>query len=142
MAGCSRRKWSGPLAEHERTLTVFAGADAAFDFLADPIHLPEYVSTMRLEDSTAVEGELDPDADLAERAGAPDAGFVADRATRRITWGRPGADYGGSMTVEPGTSSSCTVTIRLRTRDDADADEVARIVDQAVSSLRRLLVRR
>lgn len=97
---------------------------------------------MRLEDSIAVEGELDPDADLAERDGAPEAGFIADRATRRITWGRPGADYGGSMSVEPGTSSSCSVTIRLRTRDDADADEVGRVMDQAVSSLRRLLVRR
>ena len=142
MPGCSRRKWSGPLAEIERTFTVFAGADAAFDFLADPVHLPEYVSTMRLEDSTAVEGELDVDADLAERAGAPEAGFVADRATRRIIWGRPGADYGGSITVEAGSSSSSSVTIRLRTRDDADADAVARIVDQAVSSLRRLLLPR
>lgn len=142
MPGCSRRKWSGPLAELERTFTVFAGADAAFDFLADPVHLPEYVSTMRLEDSTAVEGELDVDADLAERAGAPEAGFVADRATRRITWGRPDADYGGSITVEAGTSSSSSVTIRLRTRDDAEAEAVARIVDQAVSSLRRLLLPR
>jgi hypothetical protein len=142
MPGSSSRKWSGPLAELERTFTVFAGADAAFDFLSDPVHLPEYVSTMHLEDSIAVEGELDPDADLAERAGAPEAGFVADRTTRRITWGRPGADYGGSITVEASTSSSSSVTIRLRTRDDADADEVARIVDQAVSSLRRLLVRR
>jgi len=52
-----------------------SGADTAFDFLSDPVRLPEYVPALRLDDSTAVEGELDVDADLRERDGAPDAGF-------------------------------------------------------------------
>jgi len=104
--------------------------------------LPEYVPTLRLEDSTAVEGELDVDADLRERGGAPEAGFVADRATRRIEWGRPGSDYRGSIVVAEGTTNTAGVTIHLHTRDDADAEEVTQIFDQAVANIRRLLSRR
>jgi hypothetical protein len=133
---------SPTLADLEKTFTVTTGADAAFDFLSDPIRLPQYVPTLRLEDSTAVEGELDVDADLAERGGAPDAGFVADRATRRIDWGRPGSDYRGSIVVAEGTTNTSGVTVQLHTRDDADAEEVARVFDQAVANIRRLLSRR
>ncbi|MBA2718170.1 MAG: hypothetical protein H0U52_02855 [Chloroflexi bacterium] len=133
---------SATLAELERTFTVMAGADAAFDFLSDPIRLPEYVSPLRLEDSTAVEGELDVDADLTDRDGAPDAGFIADRKTRHMEWGRPGSPYGGSIDVAVGTTSTSAITIRLRTRDDADEAAVSRVVDEAVSSIRRLLLLR
>ena len=97
---------------------------------------------MRLEDSTAVDGELDVDADLRERGGAPEAGFVADRATRRIEWGRPGSDYRGSIVVTQGTTNTAGVTIHLHTRDDADTEEVTQIFDQAVANIRRLLSRR
>jgi len=118
---------------------VLTGAERAFDFLADPVRLPEYVSTIRLEDSTAVEGELDIDADVAGRDGAPGAGFTVDRATRRIEWGRPDSDYGGSICVTVGTTNSAGVTIKLHTRDDADVAEVTRIFEQAVSNIRRAL---
>lgn len=128
--------------ELERTFTVMADADAAFDFLSDPVRLPDYVPTLRLADSTAVEGELDVDADLAERGGAPDAGFSADRKTRHMAWGRPGAGYGGSLDVAAGTTSTASVTIRLRTRDDADPAEVGRVMDHAAASIRRLLIGR
>lgn len=115
------------------------GADRAFAYLADPVRLPEYVSTVHLEDSTAVEGELDVDADLADRGGAPTAGFVADRATRRIDWGRPERGYGGSIEITPGTTNTAGVVLRLHTRDDADADAVIRIFDQTVANIRRVL---
>ncbi|MGK2851993.1 MAG: hypothetical protein ACSLFN_13925 [Candidatus Limnocylindrales bacterium] len=115
------------------------GADRAFDYLSDPVRLPEYVSTMRLEDSTAVEGELDVDADLKGRDGAPAAGFVADRATRRIVWGLPDSGYGGSIEITPGTTNTSGVVLRLHTRDDADAAEVSRIFEQTVASIRRVL---
>jgi hypothetical protein len=133
---------SRALADLERTFTVTSGADAAFDFLSDPIRLPEYVPTMRLEDSTAIDGELDVDSDLRERGGAPEAGFVADRATRRIEWGRPGSDYRGSIVVTEGTTNTAGVTIHLHTRDDADAEAITQIFDQAVANIRRLLSRR
>jgi hypothetical protein len=133
---------SPTLADLERTFTVTTGADAAFDILSDPVRLPEYVPTLRLEDSIAVEGDLDVDADVRERGGAPEAGFVADRPTRRIEWGRPEHDYGGSIVVAEGTTNTAGVTIHLHTRDDADADEVTRLFDQAVANIRRLLSRR
>jgi hypothetical protein len=119
-----------------------AGAEAAFDVLSDPVRLPDYVPTLELVESIAIDGELDPDEELAERDGAPAAGFVADRATRRIAWGRPGDAYGGSIAVAEGTASTSGVTIRLRTRDDVDPDEVNRVLDQAVAGVRRVLLRR
>lgn len=128
-----------PLTDLEKSFTVLTGADRAFDFLADPARLPDYVSTIRLEDSTAVEGELDVDADIAGRDGAPEAGFSADRATRRIEWGRVGGDYGGSIVVNVGTTNSAGVTVRLHTRDDADIAEVTRIFEQTVFNIRRVL---
>ena len=118
---------------------MLSGAERAFEFLADPVRVPDYVSTIRLEDSTAVEGELDIDADLAGRDGAPEAGFTADKTTRRIEWGRPDSDYGGSIVVTVGTTNSAGVTVKLHTRDDADVAEVTRIFEQTVSNIRRAL---
>jgi hypothetical protein len=130
------------VADHERTFLVMATADAAFDLLSDPLRLPEYVPTMRLEESIAIEGEADADADLAERDGAPEAAFLADRNTRTITWGRPEHDYRGSITVRESTASTADITVRLHTRDDADAEAVGRMFEEAVGSIRRLAMRR
>ena len=117
------------------------GAEAAFDYLSDPARLADYVPTMQLEDSIAVEGELDTDADLAGRNGAREARFLADRVTRRIEWGRPEGDYGGSIVVTTGTTNTAGVTVRLHTRDDTDVEAFTRVFDQAVANIRRLLVR-
>jgi hypothetical protein len=121
---------------------VMAPAGIAFDLLSDPVRLPDYVPSLRLEDSIAIEGEADPDEDLAERDGAPEAGFVADRKTRTITWGRPEHDYAGSIVVTESTASTADIAIHLHTRDDAGADAVAGAMDQAVSNIRRLVARR
>jgi hypothetical protein len=115
------------------------GADTAFEILSDPVRLPDYVPTLRLEDSTAVEGELDVDADLAERDGAPAAGFTADRATRRIEWGRPSPEYGGSIEISESTTNTARVTLRLHTLDEGDASATARVVEEAIANMRRLL---
>ena len=127
------------LADIERTFLVMAGADRAFELLSDPARLPAYVPTLRLDESIAVEGELELDVDLEERGGAPDAGFTADRATRRIDWGRPSPAYGGSIVIAAGTTNTSNVTLRLHTSDDSDAAEIGRVVDEAVSNMRRLL---
>jgi hypothetical protein len=127
------------LPDLEKTFFVMARADAAFDALADPVRLPDYVPTMELVDSIAIEGEADADADLAERDGAPDAGFVADRNTRTITWGRPAHHYSGSIVIRESTASTSDVTVALHTRADADGDAVATMFDQAISSIRRML---
>lgn len=121
-----------------------AGADTTFDLLSDPARLPAYVPTLRLEDSIAIEGEADADdeAALAERGGAPEAGFVADRKTRTISWGRPEHDYAGSIVVAESTTSTANVTVRIHVRDDADEAAVSRVFDEALSKIRSLVMRR
>ena len=85
-------------------------------------------------------------ASLGRNTGGPgenDATVTSvERATRRIEWGRPGSDYRGSGVVAEGTTNTAGGTIHLHTRDDADAEEVTQIFDQAVANIRRLLSRR
>ena len=121
-----------------------AGADAAFELLADPPRLPDYVPTLRLEDSIAIEGEADPDAPeaITERDGAPEASFVADRRTRTIRWGRPDHDYHGSIEVAESTASTANVTVRIHTRADADEAAVTKAFDQSLASIRRMVMAR
>ena len=119
-----------------------AGADAAFEALADPARLPELVPIIEFVDAIAIGGEEDADAGLAERDGAPEAGFVADRRTRTISWGRPEHDYGGSISVAESTASTANITVRLRTRADADVAAVTAIFDQSLANIRRNLTRR
>ena len=127
------------MGDFEKSTTVPLGADAALDLLADPVRLAASVSAVELADVDVVEGETDLDADVAARAGAPEARFFVDRTARRIEWGRPGADYGGSIEVSELMASLSKVTVRLHTRDDADAVQVQRVVDETVLELRRML---
>lgn len=115
----------------ERTFTVGVGADAAFAYLADPVHLPDYLPTVAHVDSIAIDGADEPD---AESTGEPTR-FFPDAGARRIEWGVPGSGYEGSFAVEPGTTSTCQVTIRLRLRDDAPAEEIERMLAQAARSI-------
>jgi hypothetical protein len=117
--------------DFERTFTVGVGADAAFAYLADPVHLPDYLPTVAHVESIAIDGADDPD---AESTGEPTR-FLPDAGARRIEWGRPGSAYEGSFTVEPGTTSTSQVTIRLRLRDDAPAEEIERMLAQAARSI-------
>ena len=96
---------------------------------------------LRLEDSVAIEGDADA-ANLDEREGAPEAGFVADRKTRTMHWARPERDYHGSLSVAEGTTSTANVTIRLHTGEDIDGDAVTKTLDEAVSKIRSLVTRR
>lgn len=132
------------MADLERTFLVMAGSDTVFDLLSDPVRLPEYVPTLRLEDSIAIEGEADADDEttLAERGGAPEAGFLADRKMRTISWARPEHDYAGSIVVAESTTSTANVTVRLHVRDDADTAAVTRVFDEALSKIRTLAMRR
>jgi hypothetical protein len=140
------------MADFERITTVGVGADAAFALFADPLRIPEYVGPMTHVESTAIDG--DPDAEPEEEAGGgrgaglrrsappPDAvqaSFLADASRRRVEWGLPGASYGGSIEVTPGTPSTSQVTIRLHVRDDAPAAEIDRMLDQTVRTIGRLL---
>jgi hypothetical protein len=129
------------MADFERTTTVGVGADAAFAFFADPSRLPEYVTTMRLEETTAIDGDpaAEPEDGAARPHAASEASFLADKDARRVEWGLPGSDYSGSITVTVGTPSTSGVTIRLHLRDDVSAPEVDKVLDQAVRTIGRLL---
>lgn len=127
------------MADFERSTTVGVGADAAFAFLSDPARIPDYVQTMTLVESVAVDGDPMVAAEEDAHHEVPEARFLADAGTRRIEWGESGAGYGGSMTVSAGTASTSQVTIRLHVRDDADHAEVDRLFDQTIRNLQRLL---
>jgi hypothetical protein len=131
------------MSDLEKTFLVMTGADAAFEILSDPVRIADYVPTLELADSTAVDGELDVDADLKARDGVPAGAFTADRPTGRIEWGRPAPDYGGSISIVAGTANTARVTLQLHLREGlGDTGDVTRLFDQAVDNIRGMLSRR
>lgn len=129
------------MADYERSVTLGVTADAVFAFLADPANLAEFVPPIAHLESIAVSG--DP-AEAAEEGEAEDPAtevrFLPDARARRVEWGRSG--YAGSASVEAGTASTSTVTIRLQVRDDADPEAVRASLDQAARNLMRLMLLR
>ena len=121
------------MAEFERVTTVGVGIEAAFEYFADPANLPQYLAVAELVESTAEAGE--------ETAETPTPGgvtFLADREAQTVRWSR-GEAYGGSIQVKKGTPSMSDVVIRLRTRDDADPDEVRKVIEASVRAIGRRL---
>ena len=131
------------MADYERTTMVWVAPSAAFDYLADPLHLPDYVPVMTHAGSDADAGEafLDTtDGSAAAAGGASDTHFLADARALRIEWGRPGADYAGSIDVTEGvTDGTARLTIRLHTRDEAPRPETEQLLDQTTRNLLRRL---
>jgi carbon monoxide dehydrogenase subunit G len=128
------------MADYERSTTVGASADAVFAFLADPENLAEYVGPITHVDSIAIEGDPAEVAASDEADAASEAHFLADAANRRVEWGRD--EYSGSATVEADSSSISTITFRLHVRDDAEADAIRGMLDQAARTVQRLLLLR
>lgn len=126
------------MADYERSLTVGVTADAAFAYLADPEHVPEYVGPIRLLEAIAIEGDPDEVAASDEADDKAEARFLPDAAARRVEWGR--GTYAGSATVEAVTASLSTITLRLQIRDTADPEAVRAQLDQAARNLQRLLL--
>lgn len=126
------------MADFERTTAVGVGADAAFEFFADPANLPAYLPIATLTETDVVDGEEEAEALATAAVPGPDTRFLADRKTLRVEWSS-GADYGGSIAVKQSTPSMSDVTIRLHTRDDVDPDQVRSLIEQAVRSIGRLL---
>ncbi len=117
---------------------VMAGADRVFEVLADPVQLPTFVPVLTLEDSTAIEGDVDADADLAARDGAPAAEFIADRRTRTITWRLPNHAHGGTIAVTERTANIADVAITVELGDDDDSEAIGKLLDDVVANIRRL----
>jgi hypothetical protein len=126
------------MADFERTTAVGVGADAAFEFFADPANLPAYLATATLTETDVVDGEEEAETLAKAPAPGPDTRFLADRKTLRVEWAS-GPDYAGSIAVKQSTPSMSDITIRLHTRDDVDPDEVRKVIEQAVRNIGRLL---
>ena len=128
------------MADFERSLTVGVTADAAFEYLADPANVAEYVGPISLLESIAIEGDPSEIAASDEADDAAEATFLADTKARRVDWGR--GSYTGSMTVESITPSMSTIAIRLHVRDTADPDAVTAMLDQTARTIQRVLLLR
>ena len=128
------------MADFERSATIHAPADATYEYLEDPRHMPEYVAFMtNAQESRG--GHLHVAADVQGRQEEGEAMFEADPAARRLEWGREGHEYHGWMTVAGMTGSPTSmVTIHLETHEETDTalveqalDETLRNIDRAVT---------
>lgn len=127
------------MAEFERSATIHASADATYEYLADPRHMPEYVAMMT--QATEAPGDrLHVEADIDGRHESGEAMFVADPAARRLEWGREGHEYHGWLGVAgfDGAETS-TVTIHLETHDETNAGEVERALDETMVNIERAM---
>lgn len=123
------------MADYERSATIGATPAAAFDYLANPRHMPEYVDSMT-QARAAAGDRLHVAADVQGRHEEGDATFRADPASRRLEWGREGHDYHGWLTVGAGDDEdTSTVTIHLRTHDDSDAADVERSLSETLANI-------
>jgi len=123
------------MADFERSATIHAPADATYEYLADPRHMPEYVAMMT-QARGATGGHLHVAADVEGRHEEGEAMFLSDPAARRLEWGREGHEYHGWLNVA-GMSGAETsqVTIHLETHDQTDADEVERALDETMRNI-------
>jgi uncharacterized protein YndB with AHSA1/START domain len=122
----------------ERTVTVSASPEEAFQFLAEPRNLPRYVATMSA--ARPEQGErLHVAADVQGRHEEGDARFSADPHQRRISWASGGASsYEGSIDVSAADGGS-SVHIRLHVEHERDVAEINRTMDETVANIERLL---
>ena len=126
------------MADYERSVTVAAAPDTAFEFLAEPTNLPRYVATMVEADPRQGE-ELRVAADVQGRHEQGEAHFHADSSARRMEWSAAGEnDYSGRLEVRPSSEGS-TVTIQIHVAGDADATEINRVLDDTAANIERLL---
>ena len=127
------------MAEFERSATIPASADATYEYLADPKHMPDYVATMT-QAREALGGHLHVAADVQGRHEEGEAMFLADPAARRLEWGREGHEYHGWLAVAGITGAETSrVTIHLETHDEADADEIERSLDETMRNIERAM---
>ena len=127
------------MADFERSATIHASADATYEYLADPRHLPDYVAFMT-EAREAPGAHLHVAADVQGRHEEGEAMFLADEAFRRLEWGREGHEYHGWMTVAGMTGAPTSlVTIHLETHEPTDTDLVEQALDETLRNIDRAM---
>jgi uncharacterized protein YndB with AHSA1/START domain len=123
--------------DFERHVTVPVDPDTAFEYVADPSHLPRYVAMMT--EARHVPGrqrtEIHVAAEVNGRREEGDTRFRADRWSRSVDWGTP-PDYRGTMRVEADGSGGSRISLFLRVRDPrGEASLIEQVMDQTMASL-------
>jgi hypothetical protein len=125
------------MTDFERQVTVAVDPDTAFEYMADPRHLPEFVATMTSahHEPGRQRTELHVTAEVEGRHEEGDTRFRADRWSRSIDWGNP-PDYRGTLRVEPAGETSCHISLLLRIRDPrGERDLIERAMDETLRNL-------
>lgn len=103
-----------PMGEYEEKLTMSAGPDEVFDFVADIRNLPKYLPTTKDAQSQGPE-RVRVQGEAQGHRYDSDGYLRPDRGARRMEWGADEGYYSGWMQVAPnGGGSDVTVHISLR----------------------------
>jgi hypothetical protein len=123
--------------DFERHVTVAVDPDTAFDYMADPSHLPDFVSTMTgaRRDPGRERTRLHVSAEVSGRHEEGETRFRTDRWSRSIDWGST-PDYRGTMRVEPSGATSSRISLLLRIRDPrGEHAHIEQVMDETMTSL-------
>ncbi|MFC7614540.1 hypothetical protein ACFQV2_14410 [Actinokineospora soli] len=77
------------MSSHEYEAPVDVPAEQLFEYVADPAHLPEFL-TVVAEAHTTGPDQVHVEADVEGRHVDTETWFHADPATRTLRWGAPG----------------------------------------------------
>jgi carbon monoxide dehydrogenase subunit G len=127
------------MADHERSTTVNASADAAFEWLSNPANMPSYTPMMRSAERTDRGLRV-----TADGAGGTttvrDVRFVVDERARQFQWHPEGSDYHGQMSVDAEGGRS-RVTIKVHVTPKADEAQAEQALDYVLGKIRQALDR-
>jgi ribosome-associated toxin RatA of RatAB toxin-antitoxin module len=123
--------------DFERHMMVAVDPDTAFDYVADPSHLPEFVSMLKeaRHEPGRQRTEIHVAAEVNGRREEGDTRFRADRWSRSIDWGDP-PDYRGTMRIEAAEARRCRISLLLRVRDPrGEGSLIEQAMDETMASL-------
>jgi uncharacterized membrane protein len=123
--------------DYQQATSVYAPAQALFDYLSDVRNLPKYFHSMI--DAEPAEGEaVNVTADVDGQRQESQAWFRVDREARRISWGSEGPnDYHGELEVTGGQEGS-SVQVSLHTERVA-SDRIDEGLAETVANVKRLV---
>lgn len=124
--------------DFERSQQLPVDADTAFEYVANPRHLPEFVAMM--SDARPAGSSLHVSAEVNGRHEEGDAPFHADLGRRSLEWGGGDPDYHGSLRIEPIDHRSSSAHLSLHTPDDTERRDVERALDQTMDNLRDVFI--
>lgn len=123
--------------DFERSITVPVDPDTAFDYVSDPKHLPEFVSTMTgaRRKPGQQKTELHVTAEVGGRHEEGDTRFRSDRWSKSVDWGSH-PDYRGTIRIEGADGTGSRVSLMLRIRDPrGEARQIERAMDETMANL-------